>query len=218
MDGFEQLVTEQKKLIFNSILPRYIHAYYKGKGMHFIRRMLADLDNDQMLEIINIVQKPSQDAKQKSLKVLQQCPIEISASEKKEKDGLVMAKFIHDEEYTAESVGGGPATSYRTTYNERKIVIYQGSFAALQIPNTSALSYQIFKSIMHELVHYFESFIFTSDQMLYQREISGTGKHISQDMLNRARQEDSRYIMWKVFGWLLLAVFLIFAIIYFRNT
>lgn len=201
LPDFNDITRKQTELFFNELLPRYIKKYYRGRGYYFIRRMLHDLDGNKFLEILdeNITVTP--DLLAKSLNIKKICPIRVCREAQFGPDeSVVLGHFSHVERYSASGFGPNtpflenPASEYRTTYESKSVVLFEGSFDILEIREEKRLSFQVLKTIFHEYVHFFESYFLRSEQTLTSREEKPQGLSVRRYSLEEARGMDDRFI------------------------
>ncbi len=201
MADFNEIAETQTAVFFNEILPRYIYLYFKGQGYYFIRKMLYDLDNNIITDILKINIKITPQLIDKSLNIKKLCPIRICKEMQfGPNDSIVLGHFSHIERYTSSGFAPGspfienPASEYKTLYESKSIVLFEGSFAFLGITSEKHLSYQVLKTIFHEYIHFFETFFFKSEQTLTAREEPPQGLSIRKYSLDEALKMDNRYI------------------------
>lgn len=204
---FNEITMKQAELFFNELLPRYIHLYYRGRGYYFVRRMLHDLDKNKFLEILDEKIEVTPDLLQKSLNIKKICPVRVCPEAQfGPKESVVLGHFSHVERYSASGFAPNtpfienPASEYRTTFESKSVVLFEGSFELLEIRTEKQLSFQIAKTIFHEYVHFFESYFLRSEQMLTSREEKPQGLSVRVYSLDEARGMDNSYIFWIYFG------------------
>lgn len=205
---FRQLVRGQTKLFLEKLLPRYLEKYYFGKGYLFLKGLLTDLDNERLLEIMN-EQPPAPKWLARAKSILKKCPVRVSPELKSQGAGsLTLGQFLHREEYL----------SYANAYyvekpGKRQIVIYQGSFEALRFASEDELRNEVLETIVHEFVHFFESYFLRSEQELGWREKPVKGLQHERMTFKEARDRDRRVERWKITRWMLAAIVLIAAVL-----
>jgi len=201
-NDFNAMARSQSEIFFRKILPRYIDLYYSGKGYYFLRKMLEDLDSDRFLDVLK-VKKVSPRAKELAANAKIACPLRICPEVQfGAGESVVLGLFSHVERYSSSSFGGPgapflelPASEYRTLEDRRFITLYEGSFRFFSYPSEKSLKYQILKTIVHEYLHYFESYFFKSERLLTSREEPPEGIDIKKYSLEEARRMDRWFVI-----------------------
>ncbi len=201
MADFNDITAAQSELFFNELLPRYIHLYFKGRGYYFIRKMLYDLDRNAILDILSEKIEVTHDLLKKSLNIKNLCPIRVcKEAQFGPNDSIVLGHFSHVERYSSSGFAPNapfienPASEYKTVYESKSIVLFEGSFNILEITSEKQLSYQVLKTIFHEYIHFFETYFFKSEQTLTSREEPPAGLAVRKYSLEDALNMDKRYI------------------------
>lgn len=208
----------QSEIFFRKILPRYIDLYYSGKGYYFLRKMLDDLDSDKFTGVLKI-KKVSEGAKELAARAKAACPVRICPEVQFGSRGsVVLGLFSHVERYTSSGFGGQgvpfveiPASEYKTIVDRRFITLYEGSFGYMEYKSARQLKYQILKTIVHEYLHYFESYFFKSEQLLTAREEPPEGIDIKKYTPEEARRMDFMYDLRGYLAYLAIITFLFMA-------
>ncbi len=213
-NDFAALVKKEEALFFKKILPRYIDQYFRGRGYFFIRKMLDDLDRGQVHYMLK-TPSPSPGAVIKARSVLKICPVRVcSEVQFGPGDRVVLGHFSHTERYTASTLGPGlpflelPASEYKTVVDRKHVVIFEGSFKMLGCRTRRELEFQVLMTIMHEYVHYFETFFFKSEQTLTAREESPEGVIVRHYSLEDSKKMDTNYLLklYFIYGLLFTAL------------
>lgn len=211
---FRKIARKQERLFFRKILPRYIGAYFRGRGYYFIRKMLEDMDAGKTYEALKLP-PPSPAAVEMAAAVRAKCPIKLCRSPQYgPRDTVVLGHFSHVERYTASALGPSlpfvelPAAEYRTTVDRKHVVLFEGSFASFEYSSRRELEYQVLLTIMHEYIHFFESFFLKSEQTLTSREEPPQGLIVKSYTLDEARRMDNFHIakIWAVRASIALAL------------
>ncbi len=224
MADFNDITETQSELFFKELLPRYIHLYFKGRGYHFIRKMLYDLDRNAILDILNEKIEITPDLLKKSLNIKKLCPVRVcKEAQFGPNDSIVLGHFSHVERYSSSGFAPNapfienPASEYKTVYESKSIVLFEGSFNILGITSEKQLSFQVLKTIFHEYIHFFETYFFKSEQMLTSREEPPPGLTARRYSLEEALYMDKRFIYVKYLNFFIFwAVILIMLYILFR--
>jgi len=217
-NDFEAIVKKEEALFFKKMLPRYIDQYFRGRGYFFIRKMLDDLDHGKIHAILK-TPSPSPGAVIKARNVVKICPIRICREVQfGPGESIVLGHFSHTERFTASTLGPGlpflelPASEYKTVIDRKHVVIFEGSFGMLGCRNRRELEFQVLMTIMHEYVHYFETFFLKSEQTLTAREESPEGVIVRHYSLEDSRKMDTIYLLKIYFVYGLLFTVLVSAL------
>ncbi|HOT77589.1 MAG TPA: hypothetical protein PK467_17510 [Candidatus Wallbacteria bacterium] len=202
MTDFNEITRIQTDLFFNELLPRYIHLFFRGRGYYFVRKMLYDLDNNRILDILKQKIEVTPELVEKSLNIKKICPVRICREAQfGPKDSIVLGHFSHVERYSSSGFAPNspfienPASEYKTVYESKSIALFEGSFNMLGISDEKQLSYQVLKTIFHEYIHFFETYFLRSEQMLTSREEPPQGLTAREYSLDEAAGMDKRYII-----------------------
>ena len=220
MTDFNEITRVQTDLFFNELLPRYIHLFFKGRGYYFVRKMLYDLDNNRILDILKQKIEVTPELLEKSLNIKKICPVRICREAQfGPKESIVLGHFSHVERYSSSGFAPNspfienPASEYKTVYESKSIALFEGSFNMLGISDEKQFSYQVLKTIFHEYIHFFETYFLRSEQMLTSREEPPQGLAAREYSLDEAAAMDKRYI---ISGYLREIIFwtVLFAMLY----
>lgn len=203
--ALQEMVDEAEALYFEQVLPRYIHRHFRGAGYVFLLEMLAAHDADTICSVLDEGPEPSAGAVKRAQGVREHCPVvvddEIPITET---GGVVLGRFSH-----SFSMEGTVEQSFR------QVTLSPIALLALGLP-VEDLAHEIHKTIFHEYIHYFESFLMRSEQPLRGREDQDFEvRRFSRD---QARRKDSTKVVKRWIGLgLLVAVVGIIALAFYMS-
>ena len=195
---FAALVARQADRFFDDLLPRFLARYYRGAGQTFVLRLLEALDQDD-LEGLDGAPPPPRWARRRAARVRRNCPLVAVAQAPPVAPGVLLGQFFSRETWVSEGLA-----SYRTLAHARWIEIYESSFVALHGDAAEALGPAVFRTIVHEYVHFFESFLLRSEQALRGRE--EWDETIRRITPAQAARRDRRAVWRRRLAWTVLAV------------
>ena len=166
--------------------------------------------------------EPSPASVKKSENIKKICPIRVCAEVQfgPNEESVVLGHFSHIERYTASALGPSmpfienPAAEYRTVYEKKYITIYEGSFISCGFKPREKLEYQVLKTIVHEYIHFFETFFLRSEQMLTSREEPPQGLMVREYTIEEAVRLD-RIHNFKIYAGYAFIIFLTVLMLYF---
>jgi hypothetical protein len=198
--GFRELVDRQAALWFEQILPRYIHAYYRGRGHALVSALLLDLDAHRIAEAVALP-APSARALGRAAGVQRTCPVVVAPGAGPRV--IVTGDDGFPVEIELPGALGGFRHSYQTLHytptsstvvdDQRSVTLYQGAFRAV---DRDKLDDEILTTIAHEYVHFFESYLPPRDQVLALRETLPELAALEPLDLETAHRRDTWYTFW----------------------
>ncbi len=196
---FGREVDAAARRYFDEVLPAFVDRFYRGAGREFLWRLLDAHDRKDLSAIAGVGARPR--ARKLARRVRAQCPLEVVEAAWPPAElaafggqpALVLGLFGHDEVYVRETVAVN-----RTVHSERRVSIFYGSFLALGWDDARVRE-EIFWTVFHEYVHYFESFLLRREQVLRGREEADA--RVRALDLAHSRRLDRRAQAWRAVRW-----------------
>lgn len=181
----EEIIRQETDRYFTTVLPRFIHTYYRGGGYEFLWRML---DAHDRRDLSAGDHAPSAKAVRMAAAARGVCPIRIVPYPRFDGRSLVLGMFLH-----------ATLTRGLVIDSDRSVEIYAGSFLRLGLMSETLLRHEILHTVFHEYIHYFESFLLRREQPLRGREHNDHAlEHLT---FEQAKRLDRRSVTWRIAKW-----------------
>lgn len=177
------LFVEERGRYFLQVLPAFIDAYFRGDGSEFLWRLLDAHDRRSLAAIDTVV--PGKRALKQAANALKQCPPILH----EHIGGNVLGLFTQQDLIQPLALGGQQHAG-----SDRRVEIFGGALLEAGFVTDEALRTEIFWTLFHEYIHYFESFLLKREQPLAGRE---RGIDVDLGTLVQAQQRDRRAVRWK---------------------
>ena len=189
---FAAKVERQAERYFGDVLPRFVERYFGGDGRELLWRLMDAHDRRDLGSVSGVT--ATRGAIERAVFVRESCPLGIEPLLMGTAAGTVLGLFQHRTTEMATPMGGSA-----TLAHERVVTLYEGSFIAAGWAGAQ-LDDELFWTIFHEYLHYFESFLLTREQPLASRE---RGHLEPTRSLDEVRRHDRRAKVRKAVLWTL---------------
>jgi len=176
---FAEAARWMSDMFFDEILPRYIERYLLGRGVWMLRRLLADVENHVLMDILSDPE-PGEEARKRAAAARKLTPVVVRGVAYVDPD----RKPIFGRSVTHYGVLGA-AWGW-----SGQIELYAGSFMMAKITDSNRLAAEILPVLAREYVRLVEDLLPADLRPLHTREEATAGYRVARLSEGQARLAD----------------------------